>query len=180
MAVAAQRPPPLTGRIVSSIPTRHFTYCSRYPLFCLLAFFAFEFIPVETVTPWGPPNAPEFHWYALTDGRFWIDADGKLPLGDGVAFYVAQIWESLLDVNRQEASALNLRFLEAAPEVTFSWVGDTVCMAWGGDSCEIPQERWRLEIRDFHERFFAAMAERASLGGPNFALDHATRYLWLE
>jgi Family of unknown function (DUF5984) len=153
---------------------------SFYPLFCFLALFEFELIPVDAVTPWGPPNAPELSWYALTDGRFWIQAEGKLPLGTGISFYVAQIWESLLDVHRQEASALNLRFLEAAPEVTFNWVGDSVRIAWDEDSCAIPKERFRQEIRDFHERFFAAMAERASLGGPQFAVDHALRYSWLK
>ncbi len=153
---------------------------SFYPLFCFLVLFAFELTPADAVTPWGPPNAPELHWYALTDGRFWIQADGKWPLGSGVSFYVAQIWESLLDVDRRESSALNLRFLDAAPEVTFTWVGDTIRMAWPGDSWELPAERFRQEIRDFHERFFAAMAERAGVGGPHFAVDHARRYLWLK
>ncbi|MCX6608180.1 MAG: DUF5984 family protein [Acidobacteria bacterium] len=145
-----------------------------------MALFEFELTPVDAVTPWGPPNAPELCWYALTDGRFWIQAESKLPLGPGVWFYAAQIWESLLDIHREEASVLNLRFLEAAPEVTFSWVGDTVRMVWDGDSYEMPQERLRQEIRDFHERFFGAMAERASRGGPRFAVDQALRYSWLE
>jgi len=145
-----------------------------------LALFEFELTPADSVTPWGPANALELHWYALTDGRFWIDAEGKSPLGTGVSFYVAQIWESLLDLDQGESSALNLRFLEAEPEVTFVSAGDTVRMARLGDSWELQAERLRAEIRDFHERFFAAMAERAALGGARFAADHARRYLWLE
>ena len=145
-----------------------------------MALFEFELTPAEAVTPWGSPNAPELPWYALTDGRFSINADGNLPLGEGVSFYIAQIWESLLDVQRGESSTLNLRFLEDAPEVTFTWTADTVRISWPGGSWELPAERFRAEMRDFHERLFAAMARRASFGGPLFAADQALRYLWLE
>ena len=145
-----------------------------------MALFQFELTPAEAVTPWGPPHAPELSWYTLTDGRFSINADGKLPLGDGVSFYIAQIWESLLDVDRGESATLNLRFLEDAPEVTFTWTADTVRMEWPGDSWELSPERFRAEMRDFHERLFAAMAQRASFGGPLFAADQALRHLWLE
>ena len=151
-----------------------------YPLCCFLALFEFELTPADAVTPWGLPNVAELHWYALTDGRFWMQIDGRLPLGVGVSFYVAQIWESLVDIDRRESPALNLRFLDDAPEVSFTWVKDAVLITWSGDACEIPADRFRWEVRDFHERFFAAMAERASVGGPRFADDHAMRYLWLE
>ena len=151
-----------------------------YPLSCFLALFEFELTPADAVTPWGPPSAPELHWYALTDGRFWMQIDSRLPLGGGLSFYVAQLWESLVDIDRRESSALNLRFLDDAPEVSFTWVKDAVLITWSGGACEIPVVRFRREMRDFHERFFAAMAERASVGGPRFADDHAMRYLWLK
>lgn len=35
--------------------------------------FQFTLEPVDAITPWLRDGAPELSWFALTDGRFWID-----------------------------------------------------------------------------------------------------------
>jgi hypothetical protein len=39
----------------------------------------FTLEPTETITPWQRDGVPRLHWFALSDGRFWIDL-GEIEL----------------------------------------------------------------------------------------------------
>ena len=70
--------------------------------------FQFEFHPLADVPPWGG-DQPTLHWFGLTSGWFWIEADGRhLPQYSERAvqrwnlnrpypdYYVVRLWEDLL------------------------------------------------------------------------------------
>ncbi|MFC4013383.1 DUF5984 family protein [Nonomuraea purpurea] len=64
--------------------------------------FRFRMRPLSEVAPWGG-EAPVLHWFALTDGWYWIEigshelfrrsGDDDLPYAD---YYVARLWEDIL------------------------------------------------------------------------------------
>lgn len=62
--------------------------------------FRFELDDVEDIAPWGEPEKPDLHWFALTAGRYWIEADSQelLRYSDGsYADYCAvRLWEDVL------------------------------------------------------------------------------------
>jgi len=49
-----------------------------------MALFEFNLTPVEEITPWGCPDNPNLHWFALTLGQF------RMPVGDQVLFRYRQ------------------------------------------------------------------------------------------
>ncbi|MGY4644025.1 DUF5984 family protein [Cellulomonas sp. URHB0016] len=72
--------------------------------------FQFELRPVADVAPWGADETM-WHWFALTDGWYWIDVQGRelLRYRDGAVrrwdlarpypdYYVARFWEDLLQL----------------------------------------------------------------------------------
>lgn len=64
--------------------------------------FRFQMRPVSEVAPWGG-DARVLHWFALTEGWYWIevdghelfrlDGDGDMPYAD---YYVVRLWEDVL------------------------------------------------------------------------------------
>jgi hypothetical protein len=65
--------------------------------------FRFDLDPLDEMPPWGG-GRPTLHWFGLTAGRYWIEADGHELLrrtrvdsrGSCVDYYLARLWE---DVN---------------------------------------------------------------------------------
>jgi hypothetical protein len=65
--------------------------------------FRFELYPLDEVSPWGR-DQPNLHWFGLTEGWYWLEADGRQllrrtrldHLHPYVDYYVARLWE---DVN---------------------------------------------------------------------------------
>lgn len=141
-----------------------------------MALFEFTLTPVDAITPWGHPGQEHLHWYALSDGRFWIEAGPARPLGEGVDFYIAQIWESLVDIRRGDAEVLDLRCIEAAPEIRIFQTADAVRLAWPDGHFDLSPAEFAAELASFHERFFAAMAQRPL--SDDFAAQQALRERW--
>jgi Family of unknown function (DUF5984) len=76
--------------------------------------FRFQLTPLPRVPPWGQPER-RLHWFALTDGWYWIETGGQellryspetlLRQRDGgdpqhpyVDYYVARLWEDLIEL----------------------------------------------------------------------------------
>jgi len=72
--------------------------------------FEFELQPLRDVQPWGGSDAPNLHWFGLTDGRYWIKA-GEHTLFEytscvqeryGVSrfcdYQVARLYEDVIDL----------------------------------------------------------------------------------
>ncbi|MBQ0896075.1 hypothetical protein KBX37_23770 [Micromonospora sp. U56] len=70
--------------------------------------FQFELRPLDDVPPWGGDRRT-LHWFGLTSGWYWIEADGHQLLRYGEQavrrwnlsrpypdYYVARFWEDLL------------------------------------------------------------------------------------
>lgn len=71
--------------------------------------FHFRLSPLDQVTPWGGPETPTLHWFALTQGAYWIEAGGatifeyspeaRRLAGDRYCdYYVSRFHEDLLAV----------------------------------------------------------------------------------
>jgi hypothetical protein len=76
--------------------------------------FNFVLRPLGDVAPWGK-DPPKLHWFGLTDGWFWLEADDQTLFrfsdtfleqrcGQGstapvpyVDYYVVRLWEDVLD-----------------------------------------------------------------------------------
>jgi hypothetical protein len=70
----------------------------------------FKLRPLDRVTPWGGPEAPRLHWFALTEGEYWIEAGGRTLFeyapesgassraGKFCEYYVARLHEDLLTI----------------------------------------------------------------------------------
>lgn len=106
--------------------------------------FRFRLRPLDEVVPWGDP--PRLHWFGLTDGWYWIEADGyellrrtrrddPLPYVD---YQVVRLWE---DVNALTPTATEpvpddlLPFVSSDPE---TWVCDWLDYVGGPDAPDHP------------------------------------------
>jgi hypothetical protein len=91
--------------------------------------FQFELRPLDEVRPWGGER-PNLHWFGLTDGWYWIEAEGheflrysaeavrrwdlERPYPD---YYVARVWEDL--------QVLRWALCEPVPDDLVSFVDGT-------------------------------------------------------
>ncbi|MEU7479780.1 DUF5984 family protein [Lentzea sp. NPDC042327] len=60
--------------------------------------FHFQLTPLSDVEPWGERR---LHWFALTDGRYWIEVDGHKLFhhrSSPVDYYVVRLWEDIQEV----------------------------------------------------------------------------------
>lgn len=136
--------------------------------------FCFRLTPLPEVEPWGPERS--LHWFALTDGCYWLALDGLellryTPLTVGrfrapgsppyVDYYLARIWEDLLRLLPEA--------LEPVPDdlvdlITSDWPPaederTDAALCWCSDHildlgylrCP-PEIRWWRRVDDDHDR----------------------------
>jgi Family of unknown function (DUF5984) len=93
--------------------------------------FRFELCPLDEVSPWGGAR-PRLHWFGLTEGWYWIDANGyellrrsrvehPLPYID---YYLARLWEDVI--------TLTPYAMESVPDDLRSFIASSPA-AWARD-----------------------------------------------
>ena len=129
--------------------------------------FHFKLAPIETISPWGREGHLSLHWFGLTQGWFWIDADGQelfrytdeiqaywakhypesgLPVLPYVDYPITRHWEDLIDTCAEVLDPLPDDFAArvADAEGWQRWQDAAVC--WQNESSDEITSEVRSEV----------------------------------
>ncbi len=154
--------------------------------------FNYQLRPLKDVQPWlDAAEDPFLHWFALTDGWYWLEIDDKelLKYTDDalktmevefgptehsyVDYYAARLWEDLLDVLPQALNPLPQPLIERLehPMEWVEWLGQVE--VWLFDQDEEDEEPFDLYFR-------AAGWWSARLMDFTYLNDDPLLYVWRE
>ncbi len=155
--------------------------------------FRFQLRPLSEITGWGT-DGRDLHWFALTDGWYWIEIEGvellryddvtlsRLCVGGlpYVDYYVVRLWEDLI-------CQLPEMLEPVPPDLRDFIAGDSSTWAERDEN----EEDFVAAIADFDRRLMAAMEDRVGecerLGPPAdrdldvawLRREHEQRRAWL-
>jgi hypothetical protein len=149
--------------------------------------FHFELRPLADLSPWTTPEGrPSLSWYALSDGWYDIELDGRTVFDGPLPYDVVRLWEDLIGlapyalrpirddaVARFDQAETEARVVSVRTLTSDHFVGLPVVRFWthGGAThvrkameprVTLPTPAFVAALRDLDRRFIAAMGERVA------------------